>query len=186
MKKSPINSSDELLPDASLANDGCFSVPQHAALKKLCGKKDGKKNTRKLRPGYQSWANMKTRCCNENNAAYPNYGGRGITYDPAWEEFETFIADMGDPPGPHHSLDRINPDGNYEKENCRWVSKKVQTRNRRITVKVSYRGEERILAELADDAEPRPGSKGLFEDRPRSDDEVRSSKLPLKKKPYVR
>lgn len=82
------------------------------------------------RPEYDSWQSMKERCRNSNTVGYENYGGRGITYDPEWESFEAFYADMGDRPE-GMTLDRINVDGNYSKENCRWATKGVQSFNRR-------------------------------------------------------
>jgi len=112
-------------------------------------KKNKKNNTYRC-PGYSSWSQMKQRCTNTRLAAYKDYGGRGITYSPNWETFSGFVEDMGVPPGPHMTLDRIDPNGNYEKSNCRWSSKIEQTRNRRSTHRVSYRGEDLPVAELAE------------------------------------
>lgn len=83
-------------------------------------------------PAYRVWANMKARCRNKNATGYSNYGKRGITYDPSWEKFEEFLADMGQPPSSKHQLDRKDNDGNYCKENCRWVTKPEQMLNRRL------------------------------------------------------
>lgn len=81
-------------------------------------------------PTYISWQAMKTRCRNENSDNYENYGGRGITYDPSWEVFDNFLEDMGlRPEG--MTLDRIDVNGNYCKENCCWSSKTEQVFNRR-------------------------------------------------------
>jgi hypothetical protein len=79
---------------------------------------------------YSSWRSMKSRCTRSNHVSYPHYGGRGITYAPRWESFENFLADMGERPE-GTSLDRINPDGNYEPGNVRWASAAVQRKNRR-------------------------------------------------------
>lgn len=85
---------------------------------------------RPLSPEYHSWAAMKKRCNNPNFKYYYNYGGRGITYCERWETFTNFLADMG--PRPEGtSLDRIDPDGNYEPGNCRWATRTEQNRNRR-------------------------------------------------------
>ena len=73
---------------------------------------------------------MKTRCDNPTHKAYSRYGGRGITYDPRWINFENFISDMGLKPDSKMELDRIDNDKNYCKENCRWTTHKEQTRNR--------------------------------------------------------
>jgi hypothetical protein len=76
---------------------------------------------------------MKRRCKDSKRADYKYYGGRGITYDPAWESFDNFLADMGE--RPEHvdawSLDRIDNNGNYCKENCRWASPQQQAGNKR-------------------------------------------------------
>ena len=79
---------------------------------------------------YKSWQAMKRRCNNPNQTGYERYGGRGINYDKSWEYFENFIKDMGQMTQSNMELDRINNDGNYYKENCRWATRKEQTRNR--------------------------------------------------------
>lgn len=76
---------------------------------------------------YQTWVNMKSRCENLENK---DYGGRGISYDPRWCLFEEFYSDMSDSYSDDLTLDRIDLDGNYCKENCRWVTQAVQVRNR--------------------------------------------------------
>ena len=79
---------------------------------------------------YGVWAVMKDRCHNERNESYKNYGGRGITYSPSWKSFDNFLADMGLAPL-GLTLDRIDNDGNYCKENCRWTDRATQTKNSR-------------------------------------------------------
>lgn len=73
-------------------------------------------------PTYFSWRMMKYRCVNPKCKDYHRYGGRGITYDPRWEEFEAFLEDMGESPGKGYSLDKIDNDGNYCKDNCQWLT----------------------------------------------------------------
>jgi len=82
---------------------------------------------------YRTWANMRQRCDNINRPDYINYGGRGITYQTSWGKFENFLIDMGEKPD-GMSLDRINNEGNYTKENCRWSTRKEQNRNTRCVV----------------------------------------------------
>ena len=75
---------------------------------------------------------MRTRCLNPAHIGFAYYGGRGITICDAWlHSFETFLADMGERPD-GTTLDRIDPDGNYEPDNCRWATPKVQIMNRRV------------------------------------------------------
>lgn len=83
-------------------------------------------------PEYRAWSKMKIRCYSESYNEYHYYGGRGITVCDRWlESFKNFIEDMGTRPSINHSLDRINVDGNYNKENCRWADKSVQAFNKR-------------------------------------------------------
>lgn len=84
----------------------------------------GMKNT----PTYTSWCAMKQRCTNSKRPSYNYYGGRGITYCERWKDFNNFLADMGVRPE-GTSLDRIDSNGNYEPDNCRWATYKVQARN---------------------------------------------------------
>ena len=81
---------------------------------------------------YRIWGNMLSRCHNANAPNYKNYGGRGITCDPRWRSFTEFYADLGPRPSSKHQLDRVNNDGNYNKQNCRWATKQEQMLNRRL------------------------------------------------------
>lgn len=80
---------------------------------------------------HRIWKGMKARCLNPKTTHYRHYGGRGITVCDRWMDFTAFLEDMGEPPTPTHSIDRINNDGNYEPGNCRWATKSEQARNKR-------------------------------------------------------
>ena len=79
---------------------------------------------------YRSWQAMRDRCNRPKNIGYPYYGGRGITYDPRWNSYEVFLADVGERP-PGTTLDRIDNDGNYEPGNVKWSTPREQALNRR-------------------------------------------------------
>lgn len=77
---------------------------------------------------YNVWINMRQRCLNPNNPGYKDYGGRGISIDPKWNSYAAFVSDMGKKPN-GLSLDRIDNNGDYCKDNCRWIDMITQQRN---------------------------------------------------------
>lgn len=90
------------------------------------------------------------RCNNPNSKAYKNYGGRGISVCKSWSEsFESFIRDVGYPPGKGYSLDRINNDGDYSPGNVRWATQLEQSRNTRRNILITYKGEIKVLKDWA-------------------------------------
>lgn len=102
-------------------------------------------------PEYRAWQTMRLRCTNPDNAAWANYGGRGITVCARWmEDPAAFLADMGKKPSPLHEIDRIDNDGPYSPENCRWVLRKVNDRNRRSNRSITHAGETLTVAEWAE------------------------------------
>lgn len=99
---------------------------------------------------YSSWCSMLSRCENENNAAFKDYGGRGITVCEQWHDFRNFLSDMGLPPE-GMTIDRIAVNGNYEPENCRWADKITQMNNRRGNVLLSFNGKTLSVAQWVRD-----------------------------------
>lgn len=92
---------------------------------------------------------MLVRVSCKHRPQYKDYGGRGITVCDRWREFVNFYADMGDPPA-GLTLERKDNDGNYCPENCVWATRKQQYRNQRSNIRVTYKGETRVLSEWAE------------------------------------
>ena len=88
-------------------------------------------------PEYNIWQSMLRRCLSPRAHDWKYYGGRGITVCHQWQQsFETFLADIGNRPAPHLTLDRIDNDGDYEPSNVRWTTRQVQAANRRLPHKI--------------------------------------------------
>jgi hypothetical protein len=92
---------------------------------------------------------MRNRCLNPSAADFPQYGGRGIGICARWDDFLAFLSDMGERPS-GMTLDRIEPNGDYSRDNCRWATPKEQNRNRRKTVFLTVNGERRSLSAWAE------------------------------------
>jgi hypothetical protein len=111
----------------------------------------GHKRGRKETPEHKSWSEMIARCENTDNSRYPRYGARGIKVCQRWRDsFQDFFADMGERPSAAHSIDRLNNDGHYEPDNCRWATASEQARNRRTTRFVEFNGRTMPLVEAAE------------------------------------
>lgn len=89
---------------------------------------------------YRIWVGMKDRCLNPKSKYRERYGGRGIHIDPAWLDFENFYNDMFPTYKEKLTLDRIEVNGNYSKNNCRWATMLVQGNNRRTNRMVTIDG----------------------------------------------
>lgn len=98
-------------------------------------------------PLYQTWCGIVARCTNEGHESFQNYGGRGIEMCARWRDgdgamtgFECFRLDMGPRPSPWHTVERDNNNGDYEPSNCRWATRREQSRNTRRNHFVSFEG----------------------------------------------
>ena len=100
-------------------------------------------------PIYNVWRSMIKRCNVPTHKSYGYYGGRGIEVCQRWMVFENFYSDMGDKPA-GMSLDRIDNNGNYEPDNCRWATSKQQTRNKRSNRLLTLDGETKSLVEWSE------------------------------------
>lgn len=137
----PLHGYSDYLPSETCKIEDCDNKPRS---KNLCGKH----YSRYLRYGdplfikneqhgmtnsseYMVWQNIKNRCLYEDYRDYHCYGGRGITICDRWKNsFIAFYEDMGAKPFPEAQIDREDNDGNYEPNNCRWTTAKVNARNR--------------------------------------------------------
>lgn len=122
--------------------------------KRSCGCMEKENNDRLYRHGqygtrsHRIWTNMKTRCFNTNNQFFADYGGRGISVCKEWIDFAGFFADMGECPE-GMTLDRIDNDLGYSKDNCQWATMKQQCSNRRSNINIEIDGETKTLKEWA-------------------------------------
>jgi len=122
---------------------GCYKIAMHTARLKTHGGSAS--------PEYKCWCEMKSRCLNDKNIHFHNYGGRGITICDEWiGSFETFLADMGARPSADHSIDRIDPNGHYEPSNCRWATEHQQQNNRRNNRKIEFCGQVYSIPQLVE------------------------------------
>lgn len=99
---------------------------------------------------YKIWCGIKWRF-NPNSKDYKRYGGRGLELDPRWEDsFNEFWNDMKDGYSSELTIDRIDNNKGYFKENCRWATYKEQSNNRRSNIVVKYKGEKLTLSQISD------------------------------------
>ena len=99
---------------------------------------------------YNAWKSMKRRCYLKTCKDYYNYGARGIRVCERWiDSFENFLEDVGKKPSKDHSMDRIDPDGDYSPTNCRWANSLTQSQNRRFLKRYNYKGEMLLISEIS-------------------------------------
>jgi len=95
---------------------------------------------------YKTWSWMKARCLQKKSGNYKYYGGRGIKVCDRWMVFENFLEDMGKQPE-RSSLDRIDSNGDYTPENCKWSNKEEQMNNTRRNTQITYKSKTQTLAQ---------------------------------------
>lgn len=128
-------------PNSQTKSCGCLRIKRyHEALK---SRNHGWSGT----PTYRSWVSARQRCRNPKNERYSSYGGRGITFTDDWDDFKNFLRDMGERPK-GKSLDRVDNNEGYSKENCRWATESEQKRNMRNNNYIAYNGENILLRDL--------------------------------------
>ena len=102
-------------------------------------------------PLYYIWKNMKSRCYYKKNKHYKDYGGRGIRVCDRWlNNFRNFYQDMGKRPK-RTSLDRINNNGNYKPQNCRWATSEMQRSNKRNTHFLTYKNKTQTIKQWSNE-----------------------------------
>lgn len=100
-------------------------------------------------PTYKSWMSMRNRCLNSKTPDFKYYGERGIGVCERWNSYPHFLEDMGPRP-PGMTLDRIDNDGDYCPENCRWASRKTQAENSSLTIFLEFKGKRLSIHGWAD------------------------------------
>ena len=134
------------LRSGKIKSCGCYNKELQANFKGRY--KHGGKDTRL----YTIWKVMRQRCFNPHTTNYKNYGGRGITICEEWGDFSHFKEwALNNGYADNLSIDRIDVNGNYEPQNCRWSTDIEQARNRRDTIMISYRGKETPLRQVAEE-----------------------------------
>lgn len=129
---------------------GCLAIEKAKETKSNLkhGHATGGKRSKLLR----TWDGIMRRCYATQSKSYKHYGGRGILVDPRWHDFATFVADMGEPPSPRHSVDRIDNNRWYGPDNCRWATQVEQTRNSRQCRMVEIGGVSKPISVWAEEA----------------------------------
>lgn len=128
---------------------GCMTSDLIAAKRTKHGHARSRRTGTPSSPEYKIWTDILRRAHSGSTKAAEHYLHRGITVCERWLDFSNFLADMGPRPSPEHTVDRINNDGPYSPENCRWATNDVQARNKRTTVWIEANGERMCLQDWA-------------------------------------
>jgi hypothetical protein len=115
------------------------------------------KHKAKGTPEHNSWRGMRERCLNPNSNHWASYGGRGISFDPEWNDFLVFLRDMGPRP-PGSSLERIDNNKPYCKANCTWATPAEQQRNTTRAKRITYNSITKNLCDWASALGITPGA----------------------------
>lgn len=121
---------------------GCLLSEASRERRTTHGKSGGKDAT------YNIWAGMIKRCSNPNAHGYSRYGGRGIKVCERWQEFAAFLEDMGTKPK-GYSIERLDIDKGYEPDNCTWIPKGEQSRNKSTSRRITANGQTMLLVDWA-------------------------------------
>ena len=103
----------------------------------------------KKSPEYMVWNSMLSRCKCVGSSSYKNYGAKGIRVCKEWDKFENFFHDMGKRPSNNHSIERVDPYGNYEPNNCKWILTSEQQNNKRNNHFITFNNETLTLSQWA-------------------------------------
>lgn len=129
---------------------GCLNDETRRALIGTIATIHGEARTGKQTPEYRAWLSMRRRCLSPKATGYQRYGGRGITVCDRWtSSFQNFLEDVGRKPGKQYSLERVNNDGPYSPENCKWATKSEQSANTRRSMRITFNGETLTLRQWA-------------------------------------